>query len=186
MATARARWIYWHDVNDGDRRLKELAASYRDRITDQVGEFRTQIKMINRLRKEQGQVSLLRLHRQICDGLRYQRSFPEELRSKRSELIGATRRRWPRSGSPCSSPTSSFSTNSNGSRHCWTLRRPIGVPSWHNNCLATWTERRGEGPDRCCFQLRHTRCTRKQGRAKITSATSSLPAAFFLVMTTRW
>ena len=92
MATARARWIYWLGVTEGDLNLREIAADYRPRIVGHTKEFAHQVALIDAERQKAGKGSLRKLHQKLCDELRYKREFPKSLKAERSELIGEVRR----------------------------------------------------------------------------------------------
>jgi hypothetical protein len=94
VMSARARWIFWDGVSpeDGDERLRAREARYRKTIKGSLTDFAHQLDEADRIRSAHHQPSVREMFETLVDGLAWKRTFPEHLRSLRSELIGEVRR----------------------------------------------------------------------------------------------
>jgi len=90
----RARWIFWEGVTPetGDARLRANASRYRRVIEPSLGEFAEVLAEVDAQRAELDQPSVRTLFDELVEGLAWKRTFPEDLRSVRSELISVVRR----------------------------------------------------------------------------------------------
>lgn len=90
----RARWIFWEGVSrdDGDRRLRDHERRYRRRVLGALPDFARELKETDRVRVARNQAPLRKLFDDLVHDLTRKRSFPEELRKRRSELISEVRR----------------------------------------------------------------------------------------------
>jgi hypothetical protein len=94
VMSPRARWIFWHGVSpdDGDTRLRSLEARYRRSVKAAHGDFADRLAEVDRVRIAQGQATVRELFDDLVDGLAWKRTFPDDLRQPRQELIGEVRR----------------------------------------------------------------------------------------------
>jgi hypothetical protein len=94
VMNTRARRIFWEGVSAGDpdQRLRNHEAAYRQAIKGSLADFADQLAEVERLRTAQGKPSLRALFDDLVDRLAWKRTFPDELREERKELIGEVRR----------------------------------------------------------------------------------------------
>src|SRR4051812_45302985 len=89
----RARWIFWDGVTAGDpdTRLRTREAQYRPRIQASLEDFAHQLEEADERRAAHGRPTLRHLFDELVAGLAWKRTFPDELRTMRNELIGEVR-----------------------------------------------------------------------------------------------
>ena len=94
VMSSRARWIFWEGVSaeNGDRRLRECEKDYRKAIEGSMADFAEQLREADRTRASHHEPSIRELFDSLVEALAWKRSFPDELRAQKSELIGEIRR----------------------------------------------------------------------------------------------
>jgi hypothetical protein len=90
----RARWIFWEGVSpeDGDARLRSRAARYRPAVQASLDDFVHHLTEVDRSRSVHRRPSLREVFDVLVDGLAWKRTFPDELKGLRRELISEVRR----------------------------------------------------------------------------------------------
>jgi hypothetical protein len=90
----RARWIFWRGVGEdwGDGGLRQKEEQYRETVMAQLPAFRELLADVDRTRRRRHAPSIRELFDRLVAGLKWRRSFPDELRQPRSELISEVRR----------------------------------------------------------------------------------------------
>lgn len=92
LSTSRARWLFWFDVENGERRLLDTAKWNDQRLSTEVIEaFGRHLARVDADRAKHKQPSLREEFDGLTDALRYQRWFPTKLRHPRGRFIAALR-----------------------------------------------------------------------------------------------
>ena len=92
LSTSRARWLFWFDVEWGERRLLDSAKWNDQRLAPEAIEaFGRHLDRVDADRARNQLPSLRDQFDELTDGLRYKRSFPDELRKHRGQFIAALR-----------------------------------------------------------------------------------------------
>jgi len=93
MATGRARWIYWEGVSpeDGDERLLSRAGTYRPAAVRFAPEFAAEMANLDDSRRKKDEPTMLEMHRELVEQLKYKRQMSRDLKDKKAELIGLVR-----------------------------------------------------------------------------------------------
>lgn len=94
MRTSRARWIFWEGVSPetGDRRLRDHERRYRAPVNESLAAFAREVEAADRVRAAGGRPSLRDVFDDLVAGLAWKRTFPDELKATRAELIADVRR----------------------------------------------------------------------------------------------
>ncbi len=94
VMTAPARRIFWEGVTAGDpdARLRWWESEYRQKITGSLKAFAEELTEVDKSRRRHGKPTLRALFDRLVDGLKWKRSFPDELWDDRRVLIGEVRR----------------------------------------------------------------------------------------------
>lgn len=92
LSTSRARWLFWFDVGNGERRLLDTAKWNDQRLSTEVIEaFGRHLARVDADRVKHNRPSLREEFDELTDALRYQRAFPTDLRHPRGRFIAALR-----------------------------------------------------------------------------------------------
>ncbi|MYB09221.1 MAG: helicase [Acidimicrobiia bacterium] len=94
VMTAPARRIFWEGVSTGgpDARLRGEERLYRPRIRGSLKQFGEVLADVDRSRRHHGRPTIRELFDELADGLAWKRTFPDNLKDRRKELIGEVRR----------------------------------------------------------------------------------------------
>ena len=90
---APARRIFWHGIKvNPDERLRSWERYYRPRIQGSLDPFKAELAEVDRSRAARGRPTLCELFHELVEGLRWQRTFPDDLLWRRRVFIAAARR----------------------------------------------------------------------------------------------
>ena len=94
VMTAPARRIFWEGITAGDPdgRLRSWERWYRPKITGSLKAFAAELAEVDKSRRRHGKPALRTLFDRLVDGLKWKRTFPDELWDDRRVLIGEVRR----------------------------------------------------------------------------------------------
>ena len=90
--SARARWMFYLGINDGDERLKRESHQFRVKAHQHREGFRAEIDLVDKELVELGRPTLRDQFESLTDDIKFLRYFPDHLNGQRFEILSACRR----------------------------------------------------------------------------------------------